>query len=305
MTTLLRAIVAAILLCAMSRLMPAIALGAAALSVNALPNRSTAITARQSASPSPSQPAGALLPTAALAREVRALQDWTDVDGPRPRGYQLRKRISVFIVDQLNAMPSISSSQLRAQLRAIVPACLPSEVCGESRPPYVFKPAWGPKVEHIQVVVAYVIETGTAAGPGITVLENYVWEKDRGTRRTARGGSEFDAYGIYLEQVMWWPQDNEYWVLVWGTLRGASGRGLSGRAAVYRVAVDGVSIVSLRSSKMVNVVAQKNDIGWEVNYDDPERLYGGLPNARVLDVYKLGFTSRTHQRVVHYTYSPE
>ena len=283
------------------RLMPVIALGAA-LSVDALTNRSMALTAIQR-TPSPSQPAGGLLPTAPLADEVRAIEDLPDMDDRRRRGLQLRDRIGAFIIAQQNAMPSISSSQLRAQLREIVPGCGPTEECSESRPPHVFKAVYGPTTQ--QVVVAYVIETGTAAGPGITVLENYVWDKDRGARRTARGGNEFDAYGVHFEQVATWPRDYESWVLVWGTVRGASGRGLSGRAAVYRVTSNRVSIVWLRSSNMMNVVAQRIDMGWEVSYYDAKRLYGGLPNPGVLDLYQLDYSNRTHRRILHFAYTPQ
>jgi hypothetical protein len=94
----------------------------------------------------------------------------------------------------------------------------------------------------------------------------------------------------------------EIWVLAWGQMSGASGRGLHGQAAVYRVAPDGVNIEW--SLKQDNMTAQKNELGWEVSYADHDLLYGNAPKPYFLDVYKMDFAKRTSTRIVHYQYSP-
>jgi hypothetical protein len=97
---------------------------------------------------------------------------------------------------------------------------------------------------------------------------------------------------------------DEIWVLAWGMVQGAGGRGLNGRATVYRVEVDAIQIV-WDDAKEANVTAQQNEIGWEVNYADPKKLYGDNPKPYFLDIYRVDYRNRAFSRIVHHQYSPD
>ncbi len=253
----------------------------------------------------PNAPSG-LLPTQALARQARELQSApiSEEDNQRRviQAKVLRHRISNFIVQQLEALPSISGSQLQAQLQEILcsPDISPCE--GSYSSPKVFAvDPWGPKAQQRQVIVAYEISLGFMGPNGTLVtIESYVWHKDsQKAERTSHGGSEFDGRRVKFELLTWYP--NEYWIFASGPPLGWSGRAYAGQATLYCVGIDSVSTV-WKSGILPNLTVQRNELGWEANYADRDRFYGNLPAPWVFDVYKFNYDTRHYQRVIHYRY---
>lgn len=257
-----------------------------------------------------SQPLGAtdngrLLPTASLAKQVRSLNmllskspPGTTLDGRRRAGFVVRDRISQFIVDQIEAKPDITRDQLLAQLRAILCSST-GQICDCDHPPYAFGNIWRARKGTQQFVVAYVLDLGFMGEKGsIAVVESYMSENGK-VRRSSRGGSEFDGYMVNFQMLEQFSDPAEIWVLAWGTVEGASGRGLHGRATVYGVGADSVKPV-WDAPDLDNVTAQRNAVGWEVAYADPTLLYGNDPNPYFLDVYEVAYLKRVFSRVVHF-----
>ena len=225
----------------------------------------------------------------------------TTVNSRRSAGLRLRDKISEFIVAQIDNMPEISQKQLRDQLRAILCSNMQAE-CDCDRPPYVFTNQWGGSRGTSQFVVAYTLDLGFMGPKGsLTVIEGYVRADRTGAvRRTVVGGDEFDGYVTNFQMVSQYP--DETWVLAWGMVQGASGRGLSGRSTVYRVGVDAIRI-AWDDAKEVNVTAQRNEVGWEVNYADAKKLYGDDPEPYFFDIYRVDHRNRSFSRIVHHPYS--
>lgn len=246
-----------------------------------------------------------LLPTAPLAREVQQLTahrpEDPDLPSRRRKATAVRDEINAFIIRQLEVMPSISAQQLQRQLDKIFCADAPNQCDPCNSPPYVFAADWGSKTLRRQIVVASQITAGFM-GPGgtITSIDIYVWESGK-ARRSATGGAEFDGYVADFQKVAWHPDSDEYWILVWGSLQGSSGRGISGRAAVYRAGIDSVKTVWLEQ-QLLNVSAQSNRLGWEVSYADAHAQYEARPgpSLTVFDVYAFDYERRSFSRVVHY-----
>jgi hypothetical protein len=253
---------------------------------------------------------GKLLPTSSLSKQVsetaRLFSESppdTTVESRRRTGLRLRDKISEFIIAQMQAMPEISQELLRTQLRAIL-CPNTSAGCDSNHPPYVFTNLWGGTRGSSQFVVSYALSLGYVGG-SVTVIESYVRDNSTGNvRRTQRGGNDFDGYVPNFQMVAQCFNPDEIWLLAWGNVEGASGRGLSGRATVYRVGVDVIQSV-WDDAKEDNVTAQRNEIGWEVNYADPKRLYGDDPKPYFLDIYRIDSTKRAFSRIVHYQYSPD
>ena len=246
---------------------------------------------------------GKLLPTAPLAKQVIALgkllsdsPPGTTMDSRRKAGLAVRDRISQFIVDQIKAKPDITQPQLRAQLQAIL-CSAPYNDCGCDQPPYVFANVWFGPMGASQFVVAYRLGTGFVGGV-ISVIESYIVDDGKTVRRVARGGSELDGYVPNFQMVRQFFNPAEIWVLTWGMVEGASGRGLHARATVYRVGSEEVKI-AWDDEKEDNLTAQSNDIGWEVSYANHDLLYGNDPKPYFFDVYKIRSGDRTFNRVVH------
>jgi hypothetical protein len=222
----------------------------------------------------------------------------TTTESKRRTGLALRDTISQFVVDQIAAKPDITKEQLRAQIAAIL-CTNPNIDCDCNHPPYVFANAWlGPRGKS-QFVIAYQLSLGFMGPNGsITVLESYL-VGDGKPRRSARGGGEFDGYVANFQMVQQFYDPPEIWVLTWGMVEGASGRGLHGRATVYRMRTDDVT-AAWDDDKEDNLTAQSNAIGWEVRYADPDLLYGSDPKPYFFDVYKVEYPSRTFSRVIHF-----
>jgi len=248
---------------------------------------------------------GKLLPTASLAKQVRSLNmllsdspPGTTMESRRRAGFVVRDLISQFIVDQMAANPDISQSQLRKQLQAIL-CSSPNDECDCDHPPYVLGNTWGSKQGTHQFVVTYVLSLGFMGGKGsITAVESYLSENGK-VRRSSRGGAEFDGYMVNFQMVAQFYDPNQIWVLAWGTVQGASGRGLNGQAMIYGVDADSVKPV-WDAPRLDNITAQRNAVGWEVAYADHDLLYGNDPKPYFLDVYEVAYLKRTFSRVVHY-----
>jgi hypothetical protein len=244
-------------------------------------------------------------PTASLAKQVRSLNmllsdspPGTTMESRRRAGFVVRDRISEFIVDQMDANPDILQSQLRKQLQAIL-CSSPNDECDCDHPPYVLGNVWGGKKGIQQFVVAYVLYLGFMGPQGsITVVEGYLSENGK-VRSSSRGGAEFDGYMANFQMVEQFSDPNEIWLLAWGTIQGASGRGLHGRATVYSVGADSVKLV-WDAPNLDNVTAQRNAVGWEVAYADPTLLYGNDPKPYFLDIYEVTYLRRAFSRVVHF-----
>lgn len=254
--------------------------------------------------------AGKLLSTDALARQVNTLSvplgvsPGTTVETRRKAGFEVRDKIGQFIVDQIEAKPDITKEQLRAQLQAILCSARYA-VCGGDQPPHVFANSWfGPRGSS-QFVVAYQLGLGFMGPSGsITTIESYFVDNGK-ARRAACAGSEFAAYVVNFQMVQqFFKPSPEIWVLAWGTVEGASGRGLHGRATVYRASADSVTIAWDEDSQD-NLTAQTNAIGWEVNYADNKLLYGNGPKPYFFDVYEIDYQKRTFSRVVHYQHAAD
>lgn len=251
-----------------------------------------------------------LLPTTYLASRVKRISTLlsesppgTTLETRRLEGLRVQKQITDFIVDQLRAMPAISKEQLRQQLQAILCSPFPNTQleCGREQPPYVFDNSWGGSRGPSQFVVAYVVDLGFMGPQGsISVVESYMRNDSTGmVRRGAIGGSEFDGYLPNFQCVQQFYGPPEIWVLAWGQVLGASGRGLHGRAILYRVKADAVE-PAWDDAAQDNVTAQRNELGWEVNYADHNLLYGNAPQPFFLDIYAIDYAKREFSRVVHY-----
>jgi hypothetical protein len=254
---------------------------------------------------------GKLLPTASLAKQLNSLgtplsesPTGTTMESRRKSGLVLRDRISQFIIDQIEATPNITKDQMLAQLRAIL-CSNPNVECDCNHPPYIFANGWfGPK-ETVQFVVAYQLSLGFIGPTGsITVIQSYTVTDGKKVQRSAQGGSEFDAYIANFQMVKQFYEPAETWVLAWGMVQGASGRGLHSQAALYRVGVDGVK-TAWNDEKEDNLTAQSNDIGWEVSYASHDLLYGYDPKPYFFDVYELNYRDRTFSRIVHYQHAAD
>jgi hypothetical protein len=209
-----------------------------------------------------------------------------------------------FIVDQIEAKPHITKEQLRAQLQAILCAS-PNAECDCNHPPFIFTNTWFGPNRTSQFVVAYLRYMGFIGNGGvITVIESYVVEDGKKVRRVAAGGGEFDAYVPNFEIVHQFLDPTEIWVLRWGMVNGASGRGLHARATVYRVGTDNVTI-AWNDDEQDNLTARTNAIGWEVSYADHNLLYANDPNSYFFDVHEIDYKKRTSSRVVHYQHGTD
>lgn len=239
---------------------------------------------------------------------MEALQTETESNEDASRriaqGKAVRDHISDFIVRQLEALPSIPADQLQHQLQSIVGVPGSTNPCNEQdSATMVFADMSGPKEERRQVVVAYQLYLGFMGERGsLVTIENYVWDKgDQEARMTSRGGSAFAGRCVEFQQLAWYPADQEYWIFVSGPPLGWSGRAYSGRATLYSVGIDNMRAI-WTSGNLPNLKIQKNELGWEASYADPDRWSNNLPNPYVFDVYKFDYESRKFQRVIHYRY---
>ena len=239
-------------------------------------------------------------PTAAAVKHLsRPLKSSADIAQRHRKAQQVRGQISDFIVRQLEQAPFISQRLLETQLQKIIgPEPWDSRDDCDS-PTKVFTSDPGPQTTRRQVVVAYSLDSGFMGLRGITtVLESYLWENGK-ARRTTQGGSELDGHTLHVQQAHWFT--DEYWILAWGQVIGENGRCIGGKAIVYRVAVDSITVGWQSSPAACSLTAQRNSIGWEVDYGDKKLVYGDDPHPRYFDVYSVDLT-KTFARMIHKRY---
>jgi hypothetical protein len=237
-----------------------------------------------------------------VKRLSRPLKSSSDIEQRHQEARQLRRHISEFVVRQLEETPSISQRQPETQLRKILGA-EPCDKCHDcDGAPQVFTLDPGPKTTRRQLVIAYSLSAGFMGPKGnMTILESFLWEMEK-ARLTAHGGAELDDYSLNVQQVSRFTAPDEYSVLAWGQVLGGNGRCIGGKAIVYRVAVDSVAPAWQSSSVACNLTAQRNSVGWELDYGDKELAYGNDPHPRYFDVYSIDYPKRTFDRMLSKRY---
>jgi hypothetical protein len=252
-----------------------------------------------------------LLPTGVLARDIRALpsiarpmRSRNDARAIKAQVAKVRREIGGFIIRQIDAYPSISTCELQKQLAAAFGA--KGNGCGEwgdsdSPPPRIFAGSWGPKSASRVFVIAYCIWLGFYGEGGYeTVLESYVWEREGSAYRGAGiNPAGLSGFMTDMEQVCWFPNPDKYWVLVSGTMSGASGQALRGTAAVFEIGPEGATRIWGAPPEIGNVSAHAHDSRWEIEYVDLKRFYDRQPKATLLDIYRVDWSKRTYSRLAH------
>lgn len=259
------------------------------------------------------QPRPVLLSTAALARNISMLQG-PDVTGkivikdPKARLARLRREVSRFVSNQIEAYPSISECDLQKQL--VTAFAIEIDGCPESQPtsdvpvPRVFAEPWGPRTKSRVFAVSYGWFGFYGTDGSQTVLESYVWNSDRGVSPgSGIVPSVFSGLITQTEQVCWFPDPSRHWLLVFGTVGGSSGRTLGGSAAVFEIGPQQTRVVWTAPPNIGDVMAYAHTLSlrWEIEYTDTKRFYGGLSDAKLLDIYQVDWAKRTFRRLIHHS----
>jgi hypothetical protein len=242
------------------------------------------------------QPGRTLLPTRDLARKIADVNGVKrdgpiDTRSPKVRVALMRGAISSFIIRQIQAYPSIDQEVLQKQL---------DEAFGDGPGPRVFALP-GDQSPRI-FVVTYCWIGFNGKGGSETILESYIWEKEKGVHLGASLiPASLSGFKTGQEKVCWFPEPDTYWVLVSGPAGGASGRVISGTAAVFEIGPDKVKALWTASPLIGSINAYVPPIScrWEVEYSDVKRVYGNLPHSTLLDVYQVDYAKRTFRRLVH------
>ncbi|HMC58437.1 MAG TPA: hypothetical protein VKJ01_04515 [Candidatus Solibacter sp.] len=245
-----------------------------------------------------------LLSTAALAREIAALQGpkadmRTDAGFLQSRVAKMRRVVGAFIIRQVEAYQTISPEDLQRHLRSAFGGTLSGWISG----PRVIAESAGPRTTHRTFVIAYGWYGFYGKGGSETILESFVWDQGRGAHLGA--GLVPVAFSGFLteqEAVCWFPDPSTYWVLVSGQVGGASGRVLRGAAAVFEISPEQVKTVWTAPPGIGNVSAYVPLSGvprWEIEYVDAKKFYSDLPNSRLLDVFQVDYAKRTFRRLIH------
>jgi hypothetical protein len=256
------------------------------------------------------EPKPKLLSTAALACEIHSLEWPTQDIEPgtpafRARVSKARSLIGNFITRQIDAYPAISERDLEKQiLRAFSLQQYECELIEDDMhgAPRVFTSQGTAKTPERLFVVIYTFSQSYGMKGSETILESYVWEQERGVHRSA--GTIAPRLSDMLTktaQIGWWNDSEAYWVLVWGTVGGASGRVLSGAATVYELAADHIKPVWSTPDGVGNVEAYAHRVSgrWEVEYTDPARRYNDLPKSSYLEIFQIDSAKRAYRRLVH------
>jgi hypothetical protein len=282
-------------------------------SVQALINAGAALVLGCACMSAAEQPDRNLLPTAVLAREIQSLQgpsDGTNIDARSPATLvaNMRRDVGNFIVRQIEADPAIAECDLQKQLAAAF--AIDEDGCsGQSRDdgaPRVFAEPWGPASTRRIYVITYLWFGFLGKGGSETVLESYVWERDRGVHRGAGiVPASFSGLLTQTENVCWFSGPDKfpdtYWLLVSGVMGGGSGHVIAGSAAVFEIGSEGANAIWNAPQDIGNVKAYvpPHSLRWKIEYTDANRFYGVLPHATLLDVYQVDFAKQTFRRIVH------
>jgi hypothetical protein len=247
----------------------------------------------------------AQIPSAAeLTQRIEALAAQREEDIPirRQQARRVESDLSRFIIHQLETRPSIAQCDLQDQLRKLFGTEHPLE-CQRDDPdsggaPQVFTTTEA--ALRRQVVVTYALSLG-CMGKGCTVpvFENYVYEHGK-AQRTTRLDSMLNGYLTRRELLAWYPDEEQYWVLLSAMMSGSSGRLLGRQAFLLQIGIDSVKIRwQTPILGNLNVHAHQMALRWEVDYVD-DSLYPNGPDKQVLDVYQLNYASQTFRRIIHY-----
>jgi hypothetical protein len=260
-----------------------------------------------SCAPGVEQPRHTLLPTTALARRIRALQnpDGHDTHALKTRLANIRRDVGSFVVRQIDAYPAISNCDLQKQLDAAF--AFEYEGCGgrddrNSGEPRVFAVPWGPRTSPRVFVIEYGVWFGFYGGGSETVLESYVWDRDGGAHAGAGlVPAAFSGLLTQADEVGWFADSDSCWVLISGSVGGGSGRVIGGSAAVFEVSAEAVKAVWNAPPRIGNVVAYAHPFSsrWELEYADVKRFYAELPNASLPDIYQVDYARHSYTRLVH------
>jgi hypothetical protein len=259
-----------------------------------------------------------LLSTAALARDIRTIQASKEDLRDHLRALRslvatlrrevvatLRREVGSFISRQIEIYPSISKCELEKQLDSAF--AVKEDGCGELQDggigdPRVFVEPWGPNATKRVFIVTYGWWGFYGKGGSETVLESYVWEKGNQVRHEAGLiPASFSGMITRTQEVCRFFNPDKYWVLVSGTVGGASGRALTGSAALYEVGTEEIKTLWSAPPGIGNVRAYAlvPSQRWEIEYVDLKRFYDNLPNASLLDIYQIDYAKQTFRLLVH------
>ena len=256
------------------------------------------------------QPDHHLLATTDLAREIHALQGPrsdmpTDSEALKRRVSLMRVHVQKFIVSQIKTYPSISGCELQKQLATAFGVekneCVRLQE-DEPGAPRVFVEPWGSNSTRRLFAVTYGWFGFYGKDGSQTILESYLWERD-GSVHLSSGlmPASFSGFLTNSEDVCWFPKPDSYWVLVWGTVGGGSGRVIGGSASVFEIGVNRIRVVWNAPPNIGNLTAYALRVSrrWEIEYDDVNRTYSDLPNHSFLDIYSVDGIEQTFRRLVH------
>jgi hypothetical protein len=134
-----------------------------------------------------------------------------------------------------------------------------------------------------------------------TVLESYLWERD-GSVHLSSGlvPASLSGFLTNSEEVCWLPKLHRYWILVWGSVGGGSGRVIGGSASVFEIGVNQIRAIWNSPPNIGNLTAYALPVSgrWEIEYDDVNRTYNNLPNHSFLDIYSVRVIEQSFQRLV-------
>lgn len=206
--------------------------------------------------------------------------------------------ISGYVISALEHTPSTTANELQLTVGALLGQTVADNATG----PRVFASGWGPRANKRIVVLAYVLDLG-CMGPGCTFvrIETFVWERETGKAHSAsKNDPTLNGRRIEFQLITQYADRDEYWIMASGPITGWSGRTFAGRAVLYRV--NSMEVRPIWDRSLSGLTVQKNEMGWEANYADPDLFDSDKPNPYVFDVYALDWKNQSFHRVIHHRY---